>query len=130
MPDTSNSVILFRGQPCQNIHDFDAKPSSGNKGVHRGITSDRKAIGFRKGQKPDWSLSFKYTDQEGGQAATGDPDWEALWASEEEFDLARENDASTELWPQCIVSEIGAPTENDGTTTRSVTLLALFREFA
>lgn len=120
--NSSYAKICYRGTPLRNIRNFNATPENHNSSVIRGITPDKLAIGFRKGQKPNYSITFDYEVLE----SNIDPaNWEQLKRTQEEFDLSRDFDAESEIYDPCMVADVSGPTDDDGATVKTVTILAL-----
>lgn len=124
MSNATRGTISINGRPVHNISNFSANPSGGSVGSVRGHTPTRRPLGFRKGQKPEWSLSWEYT------VLDGEPeiDFQAMWENETEFDLANDLDTSTMLYSPVMITEISDSLDDDDTMKRSVSALALNRK--
>ncbi len=123
MPELPNSVVCLRGIPLDHIKGFNASPQNGEVTTERTLTPKREATGFRSGQKPDYALSWTFTEMPGGGFEV---DYEQLYEDGEEFDMSRDTDARTQLWPVVRISTITEDTDdNTGVTEYNVSAVAL-----
>lgn len=124
MGNPARGTVVIKGTPVHNMTDFNASPNGSSVTAQRGLTPSRTPLGFRKGQKPDFTLTWSYPVMEG----VPEFDYEAMWEDEEEFDLATELDAESKLYNPVMITDIGEAWDDDGVATRSVTAMALRRK--
>ncbi len=119
--DNAQGYFLWNGEVIHNIFNVDEVPNGGGSTMRRGITPSRRAMGRRRGQESDWTVTFDRDVLE------GDQDFE--WTKGLKGVFTAVSDEQTYNYEEAEVDMDPDPsTDDDGNRTERVTITATYRE--
>ena len=119
--DSAQAYYTLEGMPIDNIRNFSAVPNGGTSTIRRGITRSQKALGRRRGQKPDYTITLDRDVLEGSQ----DIDWIGFKEAQTVFVISEIADALTRNYVQCEVETIAPAADDDGNVSETITISCL-----
>ena len=126
MGNAAYAVYEYNGQILNNIEGVSISRAGGGESVPiRTITPSREPIGWRHGQKPDYSISFNVvlTDD------TLEVDWKALEDTKSEFTFSERIDAKFRLFSACVVQSVESSTDENNAVTWAITIACLRSQY-
>lgn len=114
------------GQILDNVEGMSISRGGGGESTPiRTITPTREPIGWRHGQKPDYTLAFNVAVMDDGQEV----DWKSLEESKEEFTMVERTSLFSRGFYQCVVQSVESTTDENNAVTWAVTVAALRSEY-
>jgi hypothetical protein len=119
--DSAQAYYVLDGLPIDNIRNVRIAANGGVSTIRRGITRSKVALGRRRSQKPDYTITFDRDVLEGAQ----DIDWYGFKQDQTSFTFTEIADADTYNYEDCEVETIEKSTDDDGNVTETVTVSSL-----
>ncbi len=126
MGNAAYAVYEYNGQILNNIEGVSISRAGGGESVPiRTITPSREPIGWRHGQKPDYTITFNVvlTDD------TLEVDWKAREEDKTEFTFNERLDAFSRIFEKCVVQSVESSTDENNAVTWAVTVAALISKY-
>ena len=122
MGNAAFAVYEKDGQILHNIEGVNVSRAGGGESTPiRTITPSRTPIGWRHGQKPDYTITFNVALLDSGLEV----DWKALEESKTEFTFVERTDISFRTFTQAVVQSVESTTDENNAVTWAVTIAAL-----
>jgi hypothetical protein len=119
--DSAQAYYLYNGNTIDNIRTVRIVANGGVSTIRRGITPSQTALGRRRSQRPDYTITFERDVVEGTQ----DYDWYGFKQDQVSFTFTEVSDATKYNYTDCEVETIEKSTDDDGNVTETVTVSAL-----
>lgn len=122
MGNAAYAVYEYNGQILHNIEGVSISRAGGGESTPiRTITPARAPIGWRHGQKPDYTITFNVALLD----EAVEVDWKALEDSKEEFTFNERIDAFFRIFEKCVVQSVESSTDENNAVTWAVTVQCL-----
>jgi len=107
------------GQILHNVEGLAINKAGGSESVPiRTITPSRQPIGWKHGQKPDYTITFNVQLLDSGLEV----DWMALNDSKAEFTFTERTDSWFRTFSLCVVQSCESTTDENNSPTWAVTI--------
>lgn len=127
MSNSTTALLSYNGVVLQNVSGVQISRQGGGESVAiRGLTADRRPIGWRHGQREDYQITFTVVQLEDGLEV----DWIALQKSKEQFTLSEVADTYQRNFLRCVVQSCDESIGDDGTPSLSVVVGALDDDYS
>ena len=122
MGNAANAVYEYNGQILHNIEGVSISRAGGGESTPiRTITPSREPIGWRHGQKPDYTISFNVALMDDGLEV----DWKSLEETKTEFEFVERTDIAFRTFRRAVVQSVESSTDENNAVTWAITIHAL-----
>ena len=126
MGNAAYAVYEYNGQILNNIEGVSISRAGGGESVPiRTITPSREPIGWRHGQKPDYTITFNVVLLDEALEV----DWKLLEENKSEFTFNERVDAFSRSFGKCVVQSVESSTDENNAVAWAVTIACLTSQY-